>query len=34
MTYDFLLLFTFVRTISYHNWFVYVELDYLQLLQL
>ena len=31
MTYGFLLLFAFVQTISYHNWFVYVELYYLQL---
>ena len=31
MTYGFLLLLVFVRTISYHNWFVYVELCYLQL---
>ena len=31
MTYGFLLLFAFVWTISYHNWFVYVELYYLQL---
>ena len=30
MTYGFLLLFAFVRTISYHNWFVYIELYYLQ----
>ena len=31
MTYEFLLLFAFVRTISYQIWFVYVELYYLQL---
>ena len=31
MTYGFLLLFAFVRTISYQNWFDYVELYYLQL---
>ena len=31
MTYGFLLLFAFVLTNSYHNWFVYVELYYLQL---
>ena len=31
MTHGFLLLFAFVRTISYQNWFVYVELYYLQL---
>ena len=30
MTYEILLLFAFVRTISYQNWFVYVELYYLQ----
>ena len=31
MTYGFLFWFAFVRTISYHNWFVYLELYYLQL---
>ena len=31
MTYGFLLLFAFVRIISYQIWFVYVELYYLQL---
>ena len=31
MTYGFLLLFDFVRTISYEIWFVYIELYYLQL---
>ena len=31
MTYGFLLLFAFVRTISYHNSLGYVELYYLQL---
>ena len=31
MIYGFLLLFAFVWTISYYNWFVYVELYYLQL---
>ena len=31
MTYGFLLLFAFARTISYHNWFVNVDLYYLQL---
>ena len=31
MTYGFLLLFAFVRTISYQNWFVNVDLYYLQL---
>ena len=33
ITYDIciILLFAFVRTISYHNWFVYVELYCLQL---
>ena len=31
MTYGFLLLFAIVRTISYHNWFVYLELYCLQL---
>ena len=31
MTYGYLLLFAFVRTISYKNWFVNVELYYLQL---
>ena len=33
ITYDkwILLLFAFVSTISYHNWFVYIELYYLQL---
>ena len=30
-SYGFLLLFAFVWTISYHNWFVYAELYYLQL---
>ena len=32
MTYGFLLFFAFVRTISYHNWIVYLELYYLQFL--
>ena len=31
MTYGFLLLFAFVRTISYQIWFVYIKLYYLQL---
>ena len=31
MTYGFLLLFAFVRTISYEIWFAYIELYYLQL---
>ena len=31
MTYGFLLLFAFVRTISYQNWFVIVDLYYLEL---
>ena len=31
MTYEFLFLFAFVRTISYQNWFVNVVLYYLQL---
>ena len=31
MTYGFLRLFAFVRTISYQNWFVNVDLYYLQL---
>ena len=31
MTYGFLLLFAFVRIISYQNWFVNVDLHYLQL---
>ena len=31
MTYGFLLLCAFVRTISRHDWFVYVDLYYLQL---
>ena len=31
LTYGFLLLYAFVRTISYHNWLVHVELYYLQL---
>ena len=30
MTYGFLLFFAFVRTISYHNLFAYVELYYIQ----
>ena len=32
MTYGFLLLFAFVRTISYQNWFLNVDLYYLQLI--
>ena len=31
MTYGFLFLFAFVQTISYHNWFAYVEQYHLQL---
>ena len=31
MAYGFLLFFAFVQTISYRNWFVFVELYYLQL---
>ena len=31
MTYGFLILFAFVRAISYQNWFVNVDLDNLQL---
>ena len=31
VTYGFSILFAFVRTVSYLNWFVYVELYYLQL---
>ena len=33
ITYDYILLFAFVRTISYHNWFVYIGLYYPQILQ-